>query len=344
MPKVTTEQLPLSGLFGVNKPSGPTSMAIINDMKKLINESKLFVEADKLKEDTKGKGKKRSRFKRGPVKIGQGGTLDPLADGVLVVAIGKATKRLGEFLDCVKEYRTTCLLGCATDSYDSEGAQLRLAPWKHVTREQVEEALEKFRGNIMQTPPIFSALKMDGKPLYEYAREGIPLPRPIEARQVTVHELELVEWKGSDHSYRWPEKKVPLEQRKAAEKTLQTVGENVKFEDSPEADMGEGAIPTAFVLRMKVSGGTYVRSIVHDLAEALGSAGHVVTLTRSRQGRFTLEPTEPNDMECVPWSVFEKAVATPGEPDEDGWKEWEREVLAKFEVFEGKGASSSRDS
>jgi len=83
---------------------------------------------------------------------------------------------------------------------------------------------------------------------------------------------------------------------------------------------------------MKVSGGTYVRSIVHDLSHSLGSAGHVVTLTRSRQGRFTLEPTDPSDFGCVPWEVFQKAVEDPGEADEDGWKDWEREVMDKLEI------------
>ena len=90
--------------------------------------------------------------------------------------------------------------------------------------------------------------------------------------------------------------------------------------------------PTAFVLRMRVSGGTYVRSIVHDLSHALGSAGHVVTLTRSRQGRFALEPTSEDDRACVPWEVFEKALKEEGEADADGRKEWEKEVLAKLEV------------
>jgi len=229
--------------------------------------------------------------------------LDPLADGVLVIGIGKGTKKLSEFLDCVKEYHTTCLLGCETDSYDSEGAQVRVAPWKHVTREMVEEALSQFRGSIEQTPPIFSALKMDGKPLYEYARSGIPLPRKIEKRPVTVHSLEIMDWKGGDHGYRYPEKKLNGEQKEALRKALKSV-EDVEVADEPETS--EGKAPTAFVLKMRVSGGTYVRSIVHDVGHAVGSAAHVVTLTRSRQGRFVLEPTDEGDIGCVPWGVFQK--------------------------------------
>ncbi|KAI9064423.1 hypothetical protein FKP32DRAFT_1541134, partial [Trametes sanguinea] len=226
---------PLSGLFGVVKPSGPTSMSLVNDVKTLVANSPLFVEESKLAQ--KAKSGKKGKFRRDAVKIGQGGTLDPLADGVLVIGVGKGTKKLSEFLDCVKEYRTTCLLGCETDTYDSEGKQVRLAPWHHVTREQVEKTLDQFRGEIEQIPPIFSALKMDGMPLYEYARKGIPLPRPIEKRKVTVHELELVEWLGSDHVFRFPEKKFTKEEQEALQKTLKSVDTSAAIEDQPDEEV-----------------------------------------------------------------------------------------------------------
>ncbi|KAH9009693.1 pseudouridine synthase [Lactarius hengduanensis] len=330
MPKSPT--LPLSGLFGVVKPSGPTSMHVVNQLKKLVNDSRLFVHKEKLE---KTAGKRRTR--KDNVKIGQGGTLDPLADGVLVVGVGKGTKRLNDFLDCTKEYRTTCLLGCETDTYDSEGARVRTAPWRHVTRDKVEDALGQFRGDIQQTPPIFSALKMDGMPLYDYARKGIPLPRPIEKRPVTVHSLELVEWKGSEHPYRWPENVFSAEQKKALALSLSSVGpaSPAAADSDSEAAAPDDEVPTAFVLRMRVSGGTYVRSIVHDLAHALGSAGHVVTLTRSRQKDYALEPSEEGDRRCVPWEVFDAAVKDPGERDSDGWTAWEREVLDTLDVVDG---------
>ncbi|TFK55119.1 pseudouridine synthase [Heliocybe sulcata] len=336
MPKIPSSSLPASGLFALAKPSGPTSMSIINDIKPLIGNSRLFVEASKLNSEGKGgKGKRKGKRSREAVKIGQGGTLDPLADGVLVLGVGKGTKSLSEFLDCTKEYRTTCLLGCETDSYDSEGAQVRLAPWKHVTRESVENALSQFRGDIEQKPPVFSALKMDGKPLYEYARKGIPLPRPIEKRPVTVLELEIVEWLGSEHEFKYPEKKFSDEEKEALAKSLQGVEGDVPVQDEVEIDAkANPQTPTAFVLRMKVSGGTYVRSLVHDLAHAVGSAGHVVTLTRTRQGRFALDPKEPGDFGCIPWEVFKKAVADTGEKDADGWTEWEREVMERLDVVE----------
>jgi tRNA pseudouridine55 synthase len=179
---------------------------------------------------------------------------------------------------------------------------------------------------------------MDGKPLYEYARKGIPLPRPIEKRKVTIHSLDLIEWKGNDHTFRWPEKQFSDEEKKAMEKALEGIEENLTIKDEPD-HAAQDQVPTAFVLSMKVSGGTYVRSIVHDLGHAVGSSAHVVTLTRSRQSRFTLEVTEPDDKGCVPWEIFEKAYKDEGEADQDGWKDWEREVMAKLEIIDGKKIS-----
>ena len=186
---------------------------------------------------------------------------------------------------------------------------------------------------------------MDGMPLYDYARKGIPLPRPIEKRPVTVHSLELVEWKGSEHPYRWPENVFSAEQKEALARTLSSVSpasddddDDVVAESGSEAAVAvapDDEVPSAFVLRMRVSGGTYVRSIVHDLAHALGSAGHVVTLTRSRQKDYALEPEEEGDRRCVPWEVFEAAVEDAGERDADGWTAWEREVLDKLDVVDG---------
>jgi tRNA pseudouridine55 synthase len=104
MPKVSLPAFPVSGLFGVAKPSGPTSMSVINDIKQLVASSRLFVDAEKLEEKKRqGKSKgSRGRRARDAVKIGQGGTLDPLADGVLVVGVGKGTKKLNDLLEGVK--------------------------------------------------------------------------------------------------------------------------------------------------------------------------------------------------------------------------------------------------
>jgi len=175
---------------------------------------------------------------------------------------------------------------------------------------------------------------MDGKPLYEYARSGTPLPRKIEKRPVTVHSLEIEKWLGSDHEFRYPEQVLSEAQKQALEKTLRSVQEDTRVVDEPEEPVKDDRAPIAFVLRMRVSGGTYVRSIVHDVGHAVGSAAHVVTLTRSRQGRFTLEPTEAGDMGCVSWDVFKAATEAVGPADDDGRTAWEREVLEKFEVVD----------
>ncbi|KAL7411267.1 pseudouridine synthase, partial [Mrakia frigida] len=322
MPKDTGIKYPLDGLIGINKPTGQTSMTILEGLKRLGSKSILMAQ-----ESVKGGPKARG----GIGKIGQGGTLDPLADGVLVVGLGKGTKELGRFLLCSKEYRTVGILGCSTDSYDSDGAIVDTAPWEHLTRQDVENVLDRFRGEILQTPPIYSALKMDGKPLYEYARSNTPLPRPIEARKQIVHELVLESWQearteegGEGHGFRWPEKVLGKEEREVLEKSKKLMDDAEKVPSSttasteskpvpssssssstlpPSTSTTKRVIPPVFTLRMTVSSGTYVRSIVHDIAQALNSAAHVVVLTRTRQGEFSLEKGN-----CVDWSVFKDAV------------------------------------
>ena len=116
---------------------------------------------------------------------------------------------------------------------------------------------------------------------------------------------------------------------------LEGVEENPTVKDEPDRQAPD-EVPTAFVLSMKVSGGTYVRSIVHDLGRALGSSAHVVTLTRSRQSRFTLDIVGPDDRGCVPWETFQKASEDEGDVDEDGWMDWEREVMANLQLVDDK--------
>lgn len=160
--------------------------------------------------------KQRQLKKANQVKLGHGGTLDPLATGVLIVGIGSATKKLNQFLLCTKTYEATVVFGASTDSYDRAGRILTKRPYEHITREKVEAVLPSFRGKQVQIPPLYSALKMDGKPLYEYAREGKPIPREIKGREVEALEVELVEWyEPGKHSHRWP-----LEEAEAAERNL----------------------------------------------------------------------------------------------------------------------------
>ena len=144
-----------------------------------------------------------------------------MATGVLIMGVGKGTKPLQEFLECTKTYEATILFGAATDTYDVLGKVLRRAEYGHVTREKVEKALGKFRGKIMQRPPIYSALRVQGKRLYEYAREGKDVPKEIEERPVEVKELEVVEWmEGGSHKYNCPTEEAENEARDLAENVL----------------------------------------------------------------------------------------------------------------------------
>lgn len=149
--------------------------------------------------------RQRRKQKEIKVKIGHGGTLDPLATGVLIMGVGTGTKSLQDFLLCTKTYEAVVLFGTGTDSYDRVGKVLKRAPYEHITQQMVEDALAQFRGKFMQLPPLFSALKMNGKPLYEYAREGKMPPREIERRSVEVLDLQIVEWmEGGTHEHTAP--------------------------------------------------------------------------------------------------------------------------------------------
>ena len=126
-------------------------------------------------------------------KAGHTGTLDPFATGLLPLCFGEATKFSQDLLEADKTYEATVHLGIKTDTGDTEGEAIETLP-VDVTVEQIEAALARFRGPILQVPPMYSALKRDGKALYEYAREGIVLER--EARPVTIHALELIAYEA----------------------------------------------------------------------------------------------------------------------------------------------------
>lgn len=141
----------------------------------------------------------RRRF--GYRKTGHAGTLDPMAEGVLVLGVGRdATRRLDSIMGEDKEYRAVMLLGVSTDSQDAEGRVLERRPWDGVTKEAILAALERFRGEQKQVPPMHSALKHKGQPLYRLARRGVVIPR--EARSVFIHELELCAFEGPEASLR----------------------------------------------------------------------------------------------------------------------------------------------
>jgi tRNA pseudouridine55 synthase len=214
------------GLLILDKPSGPTS----HDMVSLVR---------------RGTGEKR---------VGHAGTLDPLATGVLVICLGAAT-RLSEYLIGEdKRYRAVARLGVATTTYDSQGevtATAALPPG--LGRESIERALAAFRGEIMQAPPAFSAIKRGGRKAYELARRGEAVT--IEPRAVTIHELRLEDWQPPD-----------------------------------------------VTLDVRCSAGTYIRSLAHDLGQALGCGAHLTALRRTAAGSFTVE-------QAVSWDDLQAAFA-----------------------------------
>ena len=189
-------------------------------------------------------------------RIGHGGTLDPMATGVLPVFVGRATRAVEFVMEGEKEYVAGLRLGLVTNTQDTTGEVLEQRPVS-VTREELEGALERFRGDILQVPPMYSAIKIGGKKLYELARKGREVERP--PRKVTIHELEL------------------LDGRRVRE----------------AAPCGGPLEPDTWFLRVRCSKGTYVRTLCHDIGAALGCGGCMSSLRRTMASGFTLAQAHP---------------------------------------------------
>ncbi|MDE2597326.1 MAG: tRNA pseudouridine(55) synthase TruB [Sphingomonadales bacterium] len=204
----------------------------------------------------------------GKVKVGHGGTLDPLATGILPIALGEATKLAGRMLDASKEYAFTVAFGAETDTLDLEGkvvAESAVRP----TLADVLAVLPRFTGQIEQVPPAYSALMVDGQRAYDLARKGEAVE--LKSRNVTVHSLTPLPFRGGGGGGG-----CPLEQ------SLDPVG-SPHPNPSPE---GEGL--SCITLIAHVSKGTYIRSLARDIARVLGTVGHVTMLRRLRAGPFDL--------------------------------------------------------
>jgi tRNA pseudouridine55 synthase len=205
---------PLGGVLAVDKPAGWTSHDVVGKVRRLA----------------------------GLRQVGHAGTLDPMATGVLLLCLGRATRLLEYLAGQPKTYLAQVTLGAATDTFDADGEVAMRRPVPILAPEQIDAALDSFRGEIMQRPPAYSALKRDGVALYQRARAGEQVE--IEPRPVTVYALDLLAFDG------------------------QTVQ-----------------------LRVHCGAGTYVRSIAHDLGQALGCGGHLSALRRTAIGRFSIEDT-----------------------------------------------------
>lgn len=179
-------------------------------------------------------------------RIGHGGTLDPMATGVLPVFVGRATRAVEFAVEGEKEYLAALKLGVITNTQDTTGEVVEERPVA-VDRAALEGVLDRFRGEIQQIPPMYSAIKVKGKKLYQLARAGQEVERA--PRTVTIHRLELLS-------------------------------------QSPEGFPEE---EHTWYLRVVCSKGTYVRTLCHDIGEALGCGGCMSALRRTRVGEYTLE-------------------------------------------------------
>ncbi|XP_060097547.1 pseudouridylate synthase TRUB1 isoform X1 [Heteronotia binoei] len=178
---VAAKLLSFSGLFAVHKPKGPTSADVLNRLKAM-----LLAEA--------GLPEPSRNMRKQILKIGHGGILDSAATGVLVVGIGKGTKMLSDMLAGSKKYLAIGQLGKATDTFDSSGKVTEEKPYHQITKEELENVLQKFTGSIMQVPPLYSALKKDGQRLSTLITKG----KTVEAkpaRPVIVYSLSLKNFK-----------------------------------------------------------------------------------------------------------------------------------------------------
>lgn len=179
--------------------------------------------------------KVRSHIK--PNKVGHAGTLDPFAEGILVLCIGKKTKESQQIMSFEKEYIGTIRFGIETDTLDSTGKVIKEMSIPKLTDSIVKRKLDSFIGNIKQIPPMYSALKKNGQPLYKLARKGITVER--QPRIVHVSNLEILD---------------------LCNETL--------------------------TLKINCGKGTYIRSLAKDIANALGTNGHLVTLIRTKIGPY----------------------------------------------------------
>ncbi len=202
----------MDGLLVVDKPGGMTSHDVVSRVRRITGERS----------------------------VGHLGTLDPMATGVLPLLLGKYTRLAQYFSTAEKTYTGTIRFGFATDTYDAEGQVVGPVSEPILTLEQIRAASEPFHGRIEQTPPVFSAKKIGGKPAYKLAREGKPVE--LKAVVIEIHHFAIEALAGDTASF-----------------------------------------------AMTVSAGGYVRSVAHELGQALGCGAHLSALRRTRAGAFGLE-------------------------------------------------------
>ena len=246
-------------------------------------------------------------FGKKNLKVGHAGTLDPLATGILLVCIGKATKLAEQLQAHHKEYIAGVTFGATTPSYDLEKDIDRFFPYEHITSESVASALPSFIGEQDQIAPLFSAKSVDGVRAYELARklhkEGKTLDEAAEelirVSRINITELKLLKFEGrgeeiEDRATRGTEAGGPRAKRSGgvSEANVQDSSSDLQTSDASSrinvTDNSALGLPKALI-RIACSKGTYVRAFARDLGEALGSGAHLDSLLRSRSGLFRIE-------------------------------------------------------
>ena len=209
-------------------------------------------------------------------KIGHAGTLDPLASGLLLVCVGSATKQIEELQAWTKVYSGTMVLGATTPCYDLEQAIDRLYPTEQITMELIEATRKRFLGEIEQVPPMFSAVKVDGRRAYFSARDGEVAE--IAPKRVTIYNFEITAFRQGDATaFQNSEFRIKNTEIKVRERELYRNPQGTVPEWLPQIDF-----------RITCSKGTYIRSIARDFGDAVGSGAFLSALRRERIGDYSI--------------------------------------------------------
>ncbi len=217
-------------------------------------------------------------FRKKNLKVGHAGTLDPLATGVLLVCIGKATKLAESFQRERKQYIAGVTFGATTPSYDREKDVDAFFPLEGVSREKLEAVLPSFLGEQDQVAPLFSAKSVDGVRVYEIARKRYKAGLPVEdlgvlqASRISIYDMQLLSY---NHH-------VPQGEHLSGDDSKSTASSRINVAEVPEG------LPQADIL-VDCSKGTYIRALARDLGEALGSGAFLHSLRRTKNGGFTVD-------------------------------------------------------
>ena len=214
-------------ILNIYKPKGITSFGVVKKIRKIVNEKK----------------------------VGHGGTLDPFAEGVLIIGTGSDTKKLKKITDTDKTYTASIELGKITNTLDPEGDVIEKKKIPRLSESKINKVLKSFLGESMQTPPMFSAKKIGGVKLYELARKNIIVDR--EPTQINISEINLISFNE-----------------------------------------------TNIVFTVSCSKGTYIRVLGKEIAEKLGTVGHLNSLTRTRVGEYFIGDSVPLDQFKLSWKSY----------------------------------------